>query len=238
MAKTNFTDGDPSQGILGTIVSAAFLNGLGSHRHDGLDADGSGPIDYAVDSGAANAYVLTFSPAFTAYITGLPIVFKAANANTGASTLAINGMEAKAVKKNVSDALAANDIKAGQVVTVVFDGTNFQLVSRMEPNKESAVKGWINFNGTGTIAINDHYNVSSITDNGTGDYTITWDTDFANANYAVAGFCRDNNTPGNSFVTQPTGGIYTAGQIQIVAMKSGGGYFDSAVVTLIAIGDQ
>ena len=51
-------------------------------------------------------------------------------------------------------------------------------------------KGWINFNGTGTIAINSSYNVSSITDNGTGDYTINWETDFADANYACAGLGR------------------------------------------------
>ena len=54
---------------------------------------------------------------------------------------------------------------------------------------QQSVKGWISFNGTGTISINDSYNVTSITDNGVGDYTITWDTDFANTNYAVVGNC-------------------------------------------------
>lgn len=47
MAKTIFIDGDPSQGILGTVVNAAFLNkifGATGHRHTGLDEDGSAPI--------------------------------------------------------------------------------------------------------------------------------------------------------------------------------------------------
>ena len=53
--------------------------------------------------------------------------------------------------------------------------------------KSSVARGWIDFDGTGTISINDSFNVSSITDNGAGDYTITWDRDFADGNYAVVG---------------------------------------------------
>lgn len=50
------------------------------------------------------------------------------------------------------------------------------------------VKAWINFNGTGTIAIRDSFNVSSITDNSTGEYTVTFQNAFADTNYcAVAG---------------------------------------------------
>jgi hypothetical protein len=46
-------------------------------------------------------------------------------------------------------------------------------------------KAWVNFNGTGTVAINGSFNVSSITDNGTGDYTINFTTAMPNANYSV-----------------------------------------------------
>jgi hypothetical protein len=51
----------------------------------------------------------------------------------------------------------------------------------------SEVKSWINFNGTGTPAIRASLNVSSITDNGSGDYTVNFTTALADANYAVAG---------------------------------------------------
>ena len=47
------------------------------------------------------------------------------------------------------------------------------------------VKAWINFDGSGTVAIRDDFNVSSLTDNGTGDYTITFDTALANNDYAL-----------------------------------------------------
>lgn len=46
---------------------------------------------------------------------------------------------------------------------------------------------WVNFNGTGTVAIRSSYNVSSITDNGTGDYTVNFATALADANYAICG---------------------------------------------------
>lgn len=44
---------------------------------------------------------------------------------------------------------------------------------------------WVNFNGTGVVAIRDAYNVASITDNGTGDYTVNFTTPMANTNYLV-----------------------------------------------------
>ncbi len=56
--------------------------------------------------------------------------FKATNANTSASTLNVNGLGVIAIKKNSSAALTANDILAGQLVTVAYDGTNFQMQSQ------------------------------------------------------------------------------------------------------------
>lgn len=48
-------------------------------------------------------------------------------------------------------------------------------------------KAWVNFNGTGTVAIRSSGNVSSITDNNTGDYTVNFTTAMPDANYAVIG---------------------------------------------------
>jgi hypothetical protein len=49
-----------------------------------------------------------------------------------------------------------------------------------------AVRAWVNFNGTGTVAIRASFNVSSITDNGTGDYTVNFTTALQDANYAAS----------------------------------------------------
>jgi hypothetical protein len=46
-------------------------------------------------------------------------------------------------------------------------------------------RAWVNFDGTGTVAIRASYNVSSITDNGTGDYTVNFTTALVDANYSV-----------------------------------------------------
>ena len=51
---------------------------------------------------------------------------------------------------------------------------------------KDSIKAWINFNGTSTIAIRSSYNISSITDNGTGDYTVTFSTAMEDANYSVS----------------------------------------------------
>ena len=48
-----------------------------------------------------------------------------------------------------------------------------------------AARAWVNFNGTGTVAIRASGNVSSITDNGTGDYTVNFTTAMPDANYSV-----------------------------------------------------
>jgi hypothetical protein len=50
-----------------------------------------------------------------------------------------------------------------------------------------ACRAWVNFNGTGTVAIRASGNVSSITDNGTGDYTINFTTAMPDINYSVIG---------------------------------------------------
>ena len=47
-------------------------------------------------------------------------------------------------------------------------------------------KAWVNFNGTGTVAIRRAFNVGSITDNGAGDYTVNFTTAMPDANYAPA----------------------------------------------------
>ena len=51
-----------------------------------------------------------------------------------------------------------------------------------------AARAWVNFNGTGTVAIRASGNVSSITDNGTGDYTVNFTTAMPDANYGISGF--------------------------------------------------
>ena len=59
-------------------------------------------------------------------------------------------------------------------------------------------RAWVNFNGTGTVAIRASFNVSSITDNGTGDYTVNFTTAMPDANYSVSSVSMRNDVSGAS----------------------------------------
>ena len=63
---------------------------------------------------------------------------------------------------------------------------------------EGSAKVWINFNGTGTIATRDSFNVTSITDGGTGLYTVTIANDMGNVNYSTTGAAGENDDSGGN----------------------------------------
>jgi len=67
--------------------------------------------------------------------------------------------------------------------TFVSDGANW--ISKRNTVQEA--KAWVNFDGTGVVAIRDSFNVSSITDNGVGDYTVNFTNAMSNADYVVLG---------------------------------------------------
>ena len=75
----------------------------------------------------------------------------------------------------VTDASSNNSI----ATSVLFNGSN---------------KAWINLNGSSTIANRDSYNISGITDNGTGDYTETFTSSMSNANYSPACVVQDDQS--------------------------------------------
>jgi len=91
----------------------------------------NGTYIYAADSVGTDAYAITLAPAPAAYAAGQAFNFKAGTANTGAATLNVNGLGAKTILKQNDTALATGDIEAGQIVTVVYDGTNFQMLSQL-----------------------------------------------------------------------------------------------------------
>jgi hypothetical protein len=106
---------------------------MGGQRHTGVGnaaaltdyASAADVIDqhltYYVDSGAANAYVITPSPAISAYAEGQRFVFRASANNTGATTLNVNGLGAIAVQTADGSALASGAILTGGYYEVVYD---------------------------------------------------------------------------------------------------------------------
>lgn len=78
-----------------------------------------------------------------------------------------------------------------------------------------AAKAWVNFNGTGTVAIRDDLNVSSITDNGAGDYTINFTTAIGNTNYAMVGTGSLDSRTETIVVTGYTEATRLSGSIRV-----------------------
>ena len=106
--------------------------------------------NYALDTGSANNYVITITGQTTTYAAGIAFQFKATNTNTGASTLNVNAQGTQSIVRTDGSALSAGDILAGGIVSVMYDGTNFQLMNDAGGKAET----FSNVTVTGTATIN------------------------------------------------------------------------------------
>jgi hypothetical protein len=142
--------------------------------------------NYVASTGSANAYVVTLAPAITTYTTGAHYFFKANFANTGSATVNINGQGAKTIKKYTSVGganLAADDIRSGALVEVVYDGTDMQIISLLgnAGGTPGGSNTQVQFNSSGAFA---------------GDSGFLWD----NTNKLL--YVARNNTTGMGGIVQ------------------------------------
>lgn len=98
-----------------------------------------------------------------------------------------------------------------------------------------ACRAWVNFNGTGTVAIRASGNVSSITDHGTGDYTLNFTTAMPDTSYVLTGSCQMAGVVANLNVDLNGTGTYLANSCRM--RLSGGnatvdGQYDSPLVAV------
>jgi hypothetical protein len=92
-----------------------------------------------------------------------------------------------------------------------------------------SARAWVNFNGTGTVAIQGSGNIASVTDDGVGLYTITFATAMPDANYAVFANCNTTSTSHNSSVN--IGATYTATQFSIRVLETA--LVDRSIITVV-----
>lgn len=160
-------------------------------------------------TGTVDAITATYIPAVGALKDELILRVRASGANTSATpTFAPNGLTAKTIAKLGGDALVAGDIsKASHELLLIFNSSNDNwellnpgavantgLSNLTNTGKDKVASAWVNFQGTGTVAINDQLNVTGITDNGVGDYTINFTTNLSNINYATASSAKDDGS--------------------------------------------
>jgi len=144
---------------------------MGTYKHTGV-ANASNLTDYAsadqvmngnltLLSSVSGSDTITASAAITpaAYEAGQNFVFVSAGANTGAATLNVSSLGAKAITKNGTTALAAGDIPSGAVAHVVYDGTQFQLLNiYVNMALYSTLAGANAFTGANTFAAEQTFN--------------------------------------------------------------------------------
>ena len=108
----------------------------------------------------------------------------------------------------------------------VSDGANW--ISKRNTVQEA--KAWVNFDGTGVVAIRDSFNVSSITDNGTGDYTVNFTNAMSSADYSITG------ATANADIFTIKAGTVAVGSVGIVTLVHTGTVFDPTVATVAIFG--
>lgn len=145
--------------------------------------------------GTANAITAQTDSAdvtpLTAYARNQTFWFVPTSANTSSScTLSIDGVGALSLRLADGSALPPGALQPSTAIMVVHDGSVFRIASPLV----GVAAFWVNFVGTGTVTISDSFNLTSITDNGTGDYSINFSVTLAIANYAVNGIVRANGT--------------------------------------------
>jgi len=121
----NFIIGVRQQGLIDRVKDVG--NEIADIKQGVLAMVNSSPkVGY--DAGTTDAYEITI-PNFTGYYAGMSVLFKANTVNTGASTLNINGMGAKAIVKGITTALSNADILALMWCQCVYDGVAFVLMN-------------------------------------------------------------------------------------------------------------
>jgi len=128
-------------------------------------------------------------------------------------------------------------LNVGTIKSVSSAAPVFQNSSGTE--KGQLAKAWINFNGSGTIAIRDSFNVSSITDDATGKYTINFTNAFPNTNYCPVQYnnAQTTGTAVNNFSNAWTGGFELATGTLKCASHEASNYADSSMYHVVVFGD-
>lgn len=153
----------------GDIPEDAIVTVIYDGTNYQLYSNNNASFYYADDTGAANAYAVAYSPALTDHVVGLPLMFQAANANTGASTINVNSIGAVAIKRQDGSALLAGDIPEDGMMLVAYDGTYYQLLNPAKHNGavliaengyEISPNGLIRQWGKYTGALNDNQQIT------------------------------------------------------------------------------
>jgi hypothetical protein len=117
------------------------------------------------------------------------------------------------------------------VTSVSSASANTPVIMQDSGSNSNTCRAWVNFNGTGTVAIRGSFNVSSITDNGTGDYTVNFTASLPDGNYALVGTAQQS-AASSPRVVSVQGSVQTTSACRIVCGVPGASFNDCEFVQL------
>ena len=148
-----------------------------------------------------------------------------------------------ATKKSLVSAIVALAVPAAGSVTYPMLSTS---ATEADNVAKRTAKAWVNFDGSGAVTIRNDFNVSTVADNGTGDYTINFTANMADVNYVITGVCSLSNAfPSYSgsripYISAPAG-IMSTSQVEIAtgagATSTGTGAATDVSYATVAIFD-
>ena len=122
------------------------------------------------------------------------------------------------------DCITTAEIAAGAVTDAKVNASAAIADTKLSG---TTCKAWVNFNGTGTVAIRASFNVSSITDNGTGRYTVNFTTALVDANYVVT-----STAAGDGYMAINSGAAYSTTAIAVYANNTSNVGVDQAFISV------
>jgi hypothetical protein len=132
--------------------------------------------------------------------------------------------------KIATDAVTSAKIASGTIVDADVNASAAIADSKLTG---TTCKAWVNFNGTGTVAIRAAYNVSSITDNGTGLYAVNFTSALPNANYAAVASSYGGANAGAATTVSTGYSVYATSGLDIqVHYSNGSSYVDASYVNV------
>lgn len=142
------------------------------------------------------------------------------------------------IANNTGTLITASDVTnvaAGDIVATDVQAAIDELdTEKVGTASDQASQAWVSFNGSGTVAINDDLNVTSITDDGTGQYTINFTTTLADANYCATA-CAGTTANTNRDCAMPVANILTT-SLLVETSTAGGTRADSDYVGVNVMG--
>ncbi len=253
-------NGDPlSGGLVYTYASGTTTpretytdQGGGTPNANPVVLDSAGRAAIWLDNSAAYKFVVKTSTGTTIRTTDVVTPFNTASGLSVLGTIAANTIVGNNTGSTATpSALTATQAQANMIsnLSVITPDAAADYVAFYDASGATAGKAlintvsppltgrnvlaWVNFNGTGTPAIQGQYNVASITDNGVGDYTVNFTSSLAASTYCLTGTAKDDGNESRGTVTEVS---RSTSSVRVKIIGNSTTAFDSPSINVLIIG--